>query len=100
MKLGSCPRESKIQFSGPALRSLANFYIELEQFCCSLSVAFAGKWNKRPDNKIYIVGKFVFPHQKGYGPQSFCRLETSISFNLCGSISIFGLLCVGLQSLG
>ena len=34
MKLDSCCRERKMQFSGPILRSLANFYIELEQFCC------------------------------------------------------------------
>ena len=44
MKLGSRCRESEIQFSGPALRSLANFYIELVQFCCSLSAAKACIW--------------------------------------------------------
>ena len=32
MKSGSCCGESKTQFSGPTLRSLANFYIEFEQF--------------------------------------------------------------------
>ena len=31
MKGGSCCRERKMQFSGPTLRSLVNFYIELEQ---------------------------------------------------------------------
>ena len=33
MKLVSCCIERKIQVSGQTLRSLANFYIELQQFC-------------------------------------------------------------------
>ena len=32
MKLGSCYRERNMQLSGSILMSLANFYIELEQF--------------------------------------------------------------------
>ena len=36
MKLGSTCRADRAQSSGPTIRSLANFYIELEQFCCSL----------------------------------------------------------------
>ena len=59
MKLGSCCRERKMQFSGPTLRSLANFNMELERFWCSLSVAKACMWNIRPDNKICLTGKFV-----------------------------------------
>ena len=90
MKLGSCCREKKLQFSSPTLRYLTNFYIELEQSCCSLSAVKACIWNIRPDNKLHVTGKFVFSHQKCYGPQSFYKLENSMSFNFCGSISIFG----------
>ena len=36
MKLGSVCRAYQAQSNGPTLRSLANFHIELEQFCCSL----------------------------------------------------------------
>ena len=50
MKLGSCCREIKMQLSCPTLRSLANFYIELEQFCCSLSAVKVCIWNIRPGN--------------------------------------------------
>ena len=59
-KLGSCCREQKTQFSGPALRSLATFYIELEQFCCLLSEAKACMWNAKTDNKLHVTGKFEF----------------------------------------
>ena len=36
-KVGSCCGEMTIQFSDRGLRSLADFYIELEQLCCSFS---------------------------------------------------------------
>ena len=78
MKLGSCCRERKMQLSGPTLRSLANFYTEVEQFCCLLSAAKACIWNIRHDNKLHVVGKFLFPHQKYCGPQNFSRLENSM----------------------
>ena len=39
MKLCSVCREDRAQSNGPTLRSLANFHIELEQFCCSLTAA-------------------------------------------------------------
>ena len=35
MKLGSVCRAGRAQSNGPAMRSLANFHIELEQFCCA-----------------------------------------------------------------
>ena len=57
MKLYSCCREKEMQVSGPTLSSLAKFYIEIEQFCCSLSAAKACIWNIRPDNKILLHGK-------------------------------------------
>ena len=38
-KLGSVCRVDQMQSNGPTLRSLANFHIELEQFCCSLTAA-------------------------------------------------------------
>ena len=37
MKLGSACRADRAQSNGPILRSLANFHIELEQFCFSLT---------------------------------------------------------------
>ena len=40
-KLGSVCRADQIQSNGPTLRSLANFHIELEQFCGSLTAAKA-----------------------------------------------------------
>ena len=46
-----------MQFSGPTLRSLAYFYIELEQFCCSLPAAKACIWNIRPDNQTPLYAK-------------------------------------------
>ena len=36
-KLGSVCRADQAQSNGPTLRSLANFHIDLEQFCCSLT---------------------------------------------------------------
>ena len=39
MNLCSVCRADRAQSNGPAMRSLANFYIELEQFCCSLTAA-------------------------------------------------------------
>ena len=39
MKFGSVCRADRAQSNGPTLRSLANFHIELEQFCCSLTAA-------------------------------------------------------------
>ena len=50
-----------------------------------------------PDNKLHVMGKFVFPQQKCYGTQIFRRLENSISVNFCDSISIFGHVCAELQ---
>ena len=38
-KLGTVCRADQMQSNGPTLRSLANFHIELEQFCCSLTAA-------------------------------------------------------------
>ena len=38
-KLGSVCRAHQMQSNGPTLRSLANFHIELEPFCCSLTAA-------------------------------------------------------------
>ena len=38
-KLGSVFKADQMQSNGPTLRSLANFHIELEQFCCSLTAA-------------------------------------------------------------
>ena len=35
----------------------------------SLSATEARIWNIRPGNKLHDAGKFVFPHQKCYGPQ-------------------------------
>ena len=37
MKWSSFCRERHMQFNGPSLGSLANFYLELERLCCSLS---------------------------------------------------------------
>ena len=39
MELGSVCRAHRAQSNGLTLRSLANFHIELEQFCCSLTAA-------------------------------------------------------------
>ena len=72
MKLGSCCRESKMQFSGPTLRSLGNFYIELNQFYCSFSAGKACIWNIRPDNKSPVSKVFFKTSQSAYGPQFFC----------------------------
>ena len=38
-KLGSRCRADRAQSNGPTLSSLANFPIELEQFCCSITAA-------------------------------------------------------------
>ena len=38
-KLGSVCRADRAQTNGSILRPLANFHIELEQFCCSLTAA-------------------------------------------------------------
>ena len=40
LKFGLSCGARKMQFSGATLRSLANFYVELERFCCPLSAAF------------------------------------------------------------
>ena len=40
-KLSSVCRAHQIQSNGPTLRSPANFNIEFEQFCCSITVALA-----------------------------------------------------------
>ena len=37
MKLGSVDRADRVQSNGSTIMSLANFHIELEQFCCSLT---------------------------------------------------------------
>ena len=37
MKLGSLCKADRAQSNGPTLGSLANFNIELEHFCCSLT---------------------------------------------------------------
>ena len=39
MKLGSVCRADQAQSNCSTIRSLANFHIELEQFCCSLTAA-------------------------------------------------------------
>ena len=80
MKLNSCCRDKKMQFSGATLRSLASLYIELEQFCCSLPAVKVCIWKIRPDSKFF-------------------KLENSICCNFCGSISIFEHVCAELQSL-
>ena len=46
-----------MEFNSPTLRSLAYFYIELELFSCSFSVAKACNWNDIPDNKTPLHGK-------------------------------------------
>ena len=55
--VGSIPffsSESQIpevsQVSGQTLRYIANFYVELEEFCCSPTAAKACKWSIKPDN--------------------------------------------------
>ena len=40
IKLGSVCRAKNMSSNGSTPRSLANFYIELEQFCCSRSACF------------------------------------------------------------
>ena len=99
MKLRSCCRERKMQFSGPTLRSLANSYTELERLCRSISAEKAFIWNNRPANTLHVAGTFVFSHQKCHIPQTFYRLENSMSFNFCGSMSIFGEACAEIRSL-
>ena len=69
--LGSCCRESKMQLSSPTLGSSTDFYIELEQLCCSLSVAKACIWNIGPNNKSSVL-KVIFKTSqltKSYGSQ-------------------------------
>ena len=41
MKLGSVCGEEQMQSNGPTLRSAANFYAELERFCCSPTATLA-----------------------------------------------------------
>ena len=59
MKFGSVCRADRAQSNGPALRSLANFNIESEQFCCSLTAALACILSKalfkRLAEIIYII---------------------------------------------
>ena len=92
-------KRKETQFSSPTLRSLANFHVELEQICCSLSAAKACMWNIRRENKLHVTEKFVFPHHKCHEPQNVYRLENSISFNFCGNISIFEHVSAELQRL-
>ena len=39
MKLGSVCRADQMQSNGLTLRPRANFHVEVEQFCCSLTAA-------------------------------------------------------------
>ena len=52
MKLGSVCRAEQMLKSGPTLRVITNFYIELELFYCSLSGAFPPKMKSRPIEKL------------------------------------------------
>ena len=52
------------------------------------------------DNKLRVTQTFGFPPQKCYGPQNVCRLENSMSFDFCGSISIFGDVCAEFVCVG
>ena len=73
-----------MQFSGPTLRSLANLYIELDQFCCSPSVV----------KHVYGTSDLTIDYTlEDYGPQNFQMLGNSMSFNFCGSIGIFEHVC-------
>ena len=92
-----------MQLNAPTLGSFANFC------CTSSSSEFAvlfgrlfrvcGTASLTTTSNLHVIGKFLFPHQKCYGPHSIFRFESSMSFNFCGSISIFGHVCVELQSL-
>ena len=77
MKLGPCCRESKMQFSGPTLKSLAHLYIELDQVCCSFSEEKACVWNIRPHNKSLVLKMFFKTSQLAYGPKLFCVMITT-----------------------
>ena len=89
-------RARKVQFSGPALRSFANFDDELEQF---FMFSFSGvclEWNSRFGNKSHVFGKSAFPHQKcSHSLQA--KVKSSMSFKFCGSISILRRACDDLQ---
>ena len=78
MKIGSCSRESKMLLSGPTLSSLAYFYIELEQFCRSLSI-----WNIMPDNKSSVFTMFFKTSQLAYGPEFILCVDHDPARSLC-----------------
>ena len=55
MKLDSMCRAYRAQFNGPIMMSQANFHIELEPFCCSLTAAYACIWASRLSNKLRLA---------------------------------------------
>ena len=83
--------------SGPTMRSLANFDIELEQFCCSLWPANACMCKIMLD-KISRYGKIRISLQDVLCMRTskFLHVRELYEFNFCGSISVFGHVCVGL----
>ena len=81
--MNSCCRVKDKEFSGSNLRSLAKFYIELEQFLCLNSAPKACIWKLRPDNRLRVTAKFVLPHRECNGPKNAYRLE-----KLMGLLSI------------
>ena len=52
MKLSSMCNEDQMQSNVQILMSLAAFYIELEHFCCSLTVTLACVWAYRFSNEL------------------------------------------------
>ena len=62
-----------MQFSGPTLRSLANFPHRVRAILLFTSTAKVCIRNIRPDKKLHNTWKFVLPHQKCYGPPKFLQ---------------------------
>ena len=80
MKLNLCCRESKMQFSGPTLRSSANLYIELEHF----SVYFL---RQKPVYEILGLQIIFKTLQLAYGAQYFCvQITTSHEFSTLNDV--------------
>ena len=73
MKLCWCRRARKMQLSRPTLTSFADFYIDLERFCCSLSMALRVYETTSSTIQLHVMGKFVFSHQKCYGREKVPR---------------------------
>ena len=78
-------------------RSLANLYIKLEQFNCSILAETTWIWTIRSDKELHNTPEIGFPHQKCWTSKCFAA-QNLISFNFCGSVSVFGHVCTILVS--